>query len=147
MRAVIQRVSEAQVSVNDKIKGQIEHGILILLGIGENDNSKLIDWMANKIINLRIFNDEEGKMNNSVLDVNGGILLISNFTLYGDAMKGFRPSFVKAAKPHISEPLYEEMIEKLNESGLKIQTGIFGAMMDVKLINSGPVTIQIEKEA
>lgn len=146
MRAVIQRVTEAKVTIEGRVKGEIKEGLLVLLGIAVSDTSRTVDWMCNKIANLRIFNDDEDKMNLSLLDVGGEILLISNFTLYGDASKGFRPSFIQAAKPHASEPLYDEMIIKLKDYNLKIETGVFGAMMDIHLVNSGPVTIQIEKE-
>lgn len=145
MKAVVQRVSSASVAIEGKSKAEIGEGLLVLVGINEFDNEKIIDWMCNKLINLRIFEDEEGKMNKSVTDINGSILLISNFTLYGDCNKGFRPSFISAAKPHISEPIYEQLIEKLKETQLNIQTGIFGANMQVELVNSGPVTLIIEK--
>lgn len=146
MKAIVQRVSKASVKVNDKITGEISNGIMVLLGITYNDDNKVIDWIVNKLINLRIFPDDEGKLNRSVIDIKGGVLLVSNFTLYGDTKKGFRPSFGYAATPDISEPIYNIVVEKLKESGLLIQTGIFGAMMDVELINDGPVTIIIEKD-
>lgn len=145
MKAIVQRVSRANVKVAGKVIGEIDRGIMVLVGITEGDSEKTIDWMCNKLINLRIFEDSEGKMNLSVNDISGAILLISNFTLYGDAKKGFRPSFIEAAPPLISEPIYNSMLEKLRGSGLLIQSGEFGAMMEVELINDGPVTIIIEK--
>lgn len=145
MRAVVQRVSEARVKIDGIIKGEINSGIMVLVGITNGDDEKTNDWMYNKLVNLRIFEDSDGKMNLSVKDISGGILLISNFTLYGDAKKGFRPSFIEAAVPQISEPIYNSLLDKLKESGLLIQSGEFGAMMEVELINDGPVTIFIEK--
>lgn len=148
MRVVIQRVSKAEVKTGEEICGKIDAGLLVLLAVRESDNDEIMHWMANKIVNLRIFQDEDGRMNRSVLDINGGILLISNFTLYGDAKKGFRPSFGKAAPPEIAAPLYHKMIEYMKEKyTVKIESGIFGAMMDIEFVNSGPVTIIIEKEA
>ena len=147
MRAIVQRVSRASVTVEGKITGEIKAGLMVLLGIKDTDDDAVIEWMCNKLVNLRIFPDEEGKQNLSVKEVGGGILLVSNFTLYGDVKKGFRPSFGHAAKPEISEPIYEKMIDALKSRSIPLATGIFGAMMDVELINDGPVTILIEKEA
>jgi D-aminoacyl-tRNA deacylase len=145
MIAVIQRVSEASVKISNEIKGQIDIGYVILLGIGQEDTLEDIDWLANKIINLRIFGDEEGKMNLALQDVNGNILLISQFTLYASTKKGNRPSFIDAAKPEIAIPLYEQSIKRFEEKlGKKIQTGEFGADMKVSLVNDGPVTIIID---
>lgn len=148
MKAVVQKVSKASVEVEGKITGKINNGLLVLLGIKDNDDEKVIEWMSNKLVNLRIFPDKEGKLNLSVKDIGGNILLISNFTLYGDLKKGYRPSYSKAAKPDISEPIYEKMIDAIKSKGLEnIQTGVFGAMMDVQLNNDGPVTVIIEKES
>ena len=145
MKAVIQRVSEASVKIDGEIKGQIQKGYMILLGIGHEDNEEDIEWLANKIYNLRIFSDDEGLMNLSISDVNGDILLISQFTLHAKTKKGNRPSYVHAAKPDIAIPLYEKFISKMSGVlGKPIQTGEFGAMMDVSLVNQGPVTIIID---
>ncbi|MCC5907671.1 MAG: D-tyrosyl-tRNA(Tyr) deacylase [Balneolaceae bacterium] len=146
MRIVIQRVKHATVTVDGSVTGEIENGLLLLVGIHEDDTKKEADWCCRKIPKLRIFEDDEGKMNRSVKDVDGGILVVSQFTLYGNTKKGTRPSFIEAARPDKAEPLYNYMIEKLKkESGLKIESGEFGAMMDVELINSGPVTLILEK--
>ena len=146
MKTVLQRVSRASVHVNGEIIGSINHGLVVLLGIHQNDSEKEIEWMCNKILNLRIFEDEEGKMNRSVTDVEGGILIVSQFTLYGTLKKGTRPGFTDAAKPETAIPLYEKTIQYLrNNSSLRIETGEFGAMMQVDLINNGPVTIILEK--
>lgn len=147
MRVLLQRVKQASVTVNGVITGQIAHGILVFVGIAANDTVHEIEWMSHKITNLRIFSDEDGKMNRSVSDVQGGILLVSQFTLYGDAQKGLRPSYINAAPPEIAEPLYNQMLEHLRDkSGLRVEAGIFAAMMDVELINDGPVTIWLERE-
>ena len=145
MRVIIQRVSEASVTIDGKIKGEIQKGLMVLVGFCETDTNVQVDWMCNKISGLRIFSDENEKMNLSVKDINGSILLISNFTLYGDAQKGFRPSFSTAARPETAIPLYDYMLQKLKSLGIITESGIFGAMMQVKLINDGPVTISIEK--
>jgi D-aminoacyl-tRNA deacylase len=146
MKIVVQRVSSASVSVNKKIEGKIERGLLLLAGMHESDTKETIDWCCNKISKLRIFEDSEGKMNRSVKDGEGEILVISQFTLYGDTRKGTRPSFIEAARPEKAEPLYDYMIQKLKKvSGLTVESGIFGAMMEVKLVNDGPVTIIVEK--
>lgn len=146
MRVVIQRVTKASVTINEKVSGSIENGLLLLVGIHESDTKKEVDWCCRKIPSLRIFEDEEGKMNRSVTDVNGGILVVSQFTLYGNAKKGTRPSFIEAARPEDAEPLYDYMIDVMKrDSGLQIESGEFGAMMDVELINSGPVTLILEK--
>ena len=145
MKAVIQRVSSASVKIEGEVKGQIEKGYMILLGIGSDDNSDDIEWLANKIYNLRIFSDDEGLMNLSIEDVKGDILLISQFTLHAKTKKGNRPSYIHAAKPDVAIPLYNEFISKMAELlGKEIQTGEFGAMMDVELVNEGPVTIIID---
>lgn len=147
MIAVIQRVSEASVKIDGKIKSTIGTGLMILLGIEDADNQEDIDWLAKKIVNLRIFPDENEVMNRSLLDVNGEILLISQFTLHASTKKGNRPSYIKAAKPQIAIPLYEKMIQALEqELGKNIGTGEFGADMKVSLINDGPVTIVIDSK-
>ena len=145
MRVVIQRVTKASVTVSGKIKGIIKNGLLVLLGIEDSDNEQDIQWLSNKIVNLRIFNDETGIMNCSVLDINGEILLISQFTLHANTKKGNRPSYIKASKPEVAIPLYEQMIRQLSKDlGKEIATGIFGADMQVELLNDGPVTIIID---
>ena len=145
MRAVIQRVSEALVKVNNEITGQIGQGFLVLLGIETEDESEDLKWLAQKIVNLRVFNDENAQMNKSLSDVEGKILLISQFTLFAQTKKGNRPGFTRAAKPDKAVPLYEQMIEELGKlTGTKVETGIFGADMQVSLINDGPVTILID---
>ncbi len=146
MRIVIQRVERASVKINDTISGAINHGLLLLIGIHETDTKNEIDWCCRKIPKLRIFEDEEGKMNRSVQDVEGGLLVVSQFTLYGNAEKGNRPSFIEAAKPDKAEPLYDYIVDKLKkDSGVKVESGEFGAMMDVELVNSGPVTLILER--
>lgn len=146
MKVVVQRVKEASVTVGNEITGAIENGLLLLVGIHEDDTNDQLTWMCEKILKLRIFEDEDGKMNRSVSDVEGGILVVSQFTLYGDAKKGTRPSFIAAARPEKAEPMYNQMIEYFkSNSSLTIQGGKFGAMMDVHLINNGPVTLILEK--
>lgn len=145
MRAVIQRVSKASVTVEGSIKGEIKSGLLVLLGIEDADNEEDIVWLSNKIVNLRIFNDENGVMNRSVVEEGGEILLISQFTLHASTKKGNRPSYIKASKPGTAIPLYEKMIRQLeNDLGKRVETGIFGADMKVELLNDGPVTIVID---
>jgi D-tyrosyl-tRNA(Tyr) deacylase len=145
MRAVIQRVSEASVTVDEKITGAIKTGLLIFLGIEDADSTEDIEWLSNKIINLRIFNDQNGVMNISLKDTNGEVLLVSQFTLHAATKKGNRPSYIRASKPETAIPLYEQMIAQLEkDAGKKIQTGIFGADMKVRLLNDGPVTIIID---
>lgn len=145
MKTVVQRVSEANVSVDGKVVGEISLGMLVLLGIASEDSLEDMKWMINKLINLRIFKDNENKMNLSVQDVKGSILIVSQFTLYGDSKKGNRPSFVSAAGPEIAIPLYNSFISSLKDSfSGKVETGIFGADMKVSLINDGPVTLIIE---
>ncbi|MFC7347929.1 D-aminoacyl-tRNA deacylase [Chryseobacterium zhengzhouense] len=144
MKVVVQRVSEAHVKVDDEIVGKIEKGFMLLIGIDENDEKADADWITQKILNLRIFGDENDKLNLSVKDVEGEILCISQFTLIADYKKGNRPSFIKAAKPDKAIPLFEYFKTELSKSGLKIQSGIFGADMKVSLINDGPVTIVID---
>lgn len=148
MRLLLQRVKRASVTVDGSITGQISHGLLAFVGIAATDTQREIEWMCGKITKLRIFNDDDGKMNRSVSDVQGGILLVSQFTLYADAQKGLRPSYINAAQPDIAKPLYDQMLQHLQEtSGLHVAAGIFGAMMDVELVNDGPVTIWLEREA
>jgi len=144
MRAVIQRVKNAEVKIDGKIVGKIGKGLLVLLAVHQDDTEDKIEKMATKIINLRIFADEEDKMNLSVKDVGGEILVVSQFTLYGDISKGNRPSFIESAKPDKAVPYYEKFVEKIKTSGLKTATGKFGAMMEVSLTNDGPVTIVVE---
>ena len=145
MRAVIQRVTKASVTIEGKINGQIENGLLVFIGIEDADNAEDIEWLSSKIVNLRIFNDENGVMNISAKDINGGILLISQFTLHASTKKGNRPSYIKASKPERAIPRYEQMIRQLSmDLGKEIQTGVFGADMKVELLNDGPVTILID---
>lgn len=145
MRIVVQRVSRACVSVDGQIVGQIGMGLLLLIGFRESDAEEELAFWADKCVHLRIFNDPDEKMNRSLLDVEGEILAVSQFTLYGDARKGRRPSFVDAAKPEIAEAMYLRFIELLRKKGVRVATGIFGAMMEVEIHNSGPVTIILEK--
>ena len=145
MRAVIQRVSKASVKVDDQFTAQIGQGLLVFLGIEDADTDKDIEWLSNKIINLRIFNDADGVMNESVLEKKGEIILVSQFTLHASTKKGNRPSYIKASKPAIAIPLYEEMIKQLSaDLGKPIGAGIFGADMKVDLLNDGPVTVVID---
>ena len=147
MRVVIQRVSEASASIDQKIKGSISVGLLVLLGIENADTEDDIKWLVNKITNLRIFPDDNVVMNRSVKDINGGILLISQFTLHASTKKGNRPSYIKAAKPEVAIPLYEAFVRTLNQEILaEVQTGEFGADMKVSLVNDGPVTISIDSK-
>lgn len=145
MRTVIQRVSKASVTVDGTITGQIGLGLLVFLGIEDADGDEDIQWLSVKITNLRIFNDEAGVMNKSVLEVGGDVLLVSQFTLHASTKKGNRPSYIRASKPHVAVPLYEGMIVQLEKDlGKKIQTGTFGADMKVELLNDGPVTIWMD---
>lgn len=145
MRVVIQRVLKASVTVDEKIAGIIGEGLLILLGIEDSDGDEDILWLSSKIVNLRIFNDEAGVMNRSVIDVKGEILLVSQFTLHASTKKGNRPSYIRASKPGVAIPIYEKLIAQLGKDlGRKIATGIFGADMKVELLNDGPVTIIID---
>ena len=147
MRVVIQRVTEASVVVDGNITGSIKQGLLVLQGIEDADTAEDINWLSNKICNLRIFNDEESVMNKSILDIGGDILLVSQFTLFASTKKGNRPSYIKASKPTTAIPLYEAMITQLQKDlGKPIQTGIFGADMKVSLLNDGPVTININSK-
>jgi D-tyrosyl-tRNA(Tyr) deacylase len=145
MKAVIQRVSKASVKVDESISGEIGTGLLVLLGIEDADTKDDLEWLGKKIVHLRIFNDENGVMNRSVLETGGDILLVSQFTLHASTKKGNRPSYIRASKPEVAIPVYEKMIEQLGmDLGKKIQTGIFGADMKVELLNDGPVTIVID---
>ena len=144
MRAVVQRVSSSKVTVDDRITGEISKGLLVLLGVTHEDTSKDVDYMIDKILNLRIFEDENEKMNLSLKDINGELLVVSQFTLYGDCRKGKRPSFSNAARPDLATTLYEEFIEKVKSQEVVVGTGEFGAHMMVDLTNDGPVTILLE---
>ena len=145
MRAVIQRVSEASVTIDGNTKGKIDNGLLVLLGIEDSDSEEDIVWLSHKIVNLRIFNDDNGVMNKSVTEVNGNILLVSQFTLHASYKKGNRPSYIRASKADIAIPLYEKMIQQLEKDlGKPIETGMFGADMKVRLLNDGPVTIVMD---
>ena len=145
MRAVLQRVTQASCTVNGEITGAIETGFLLLLGIEDADTLEDLDWLAQKIIGMRVFGDENGMMNKALADVSGDILLISQFTLFAATKKGNRPGFTRAARPDVAIPLYEKMIEKLSALlGKKVKTGIFGADMKIALLNDGPVTILID---
>jgi D-tyrosyl-tRNA(Tyr) deacylase len=144
MKIVLQRVSSASVKVDSKIVGRIEHGLLLLIGFSSSDTEESVLPTLEKIVKLRIFSDEEGKMNKSVLDVNGSALLVSQFTLYADTKKGNRPSFIEAARPEQAIPLYEFFISEMKNRIAKVETGIFGADMKVELVNDGPVTVVFE---
>lgn len=144
MRAVIQRVNKSSVTVDGNVVGEIGNGLLVLLGVGHGDDTKDLEYIVDKILNLRIFQDENDKMNLSVLDIKGEILVVSQFTLYGDVRKGRRPSFSQSAHPDIANRLYEEFIESVRDRGIKVQHGVFGAHMDVELVNDGPVTILLD---
>jgi D-tyrosyl-tRNA(Tyr) deacylase len=147
MKAVLQRVSEASVAVNGAVSGEIKKGLLVFVGIEEADTKDDIHWLAGKIINMRIFNDASNMMNVSLVDVGGDVLLVSQFTLHASTKKGNRPSYMKAAKPAVAVPLYESLIAELEtQLGKKIYTGIFGADMQVRLLNDGPVTIIIDSK-
>ncbi len=144
MRAVVQRVKESRVEVKQRVVGRIGPGLLILLGVGEDDTKKDCEYLAGKIANLRIFSDEKGFMNLSLLDTAGGALVVSQFTLFGDCRKGRRPSFAKAAPPDMAKALYEHFVKLLKQKGLTVATGMFQEMMDVHLINDGPVTLMLD---
>ncbi len=146
MRALIQRVKRASVTIDSQITGKINEGLLIFLGVGEDDTEKQVQYLVEKCTGLRIFTDEQDKMNLSVKDINGEILVVSQFTLFGDCKKGKRPSFVRAARPETAIPLYESFIAHCKNTGLNVQTGEFGADMQIELINDGPVTIWLDTE-
>lgn len=147
MRAVVQRVLDASVEVDGRIAGQIGPGLLILLGVRNGDTPREVQAVADKCLGLRIFEDQDGKMNRSVREVSGGVLVVSQFTLYGDCRRGRRPSFIDAAPPAVSEPLYRAFVGCIAESGLRTAQGVFGAQMKVRLLNDGPVTVIVEKDA
>lgn len=146
MRVVLQRVSEASVTIDGKVTGDIRQGLVILLGIEVEDTKEDADWLIQKINNLRIFSDQDGKMNLSIHNVDGSVLLISQFTLHASTKKGNRPSYIRSARPEQAIPLYEYFAEKLNDNISNVQTGVFGADMKVKLINDGPVTITMDSK-
>lgn len=145
MRAIVQRVQQASVTVDGQAVGKIGQGLLVLIGVGQQDTQTEAVWLAHKIANLRIFSDADGKMNLSVKSINGSVLVVSQFTLYGNIHKGFRPSFVSAAAPDVAEPLITDFIAAIQSEGVPVETGIFRADMQVSLINDGPVTIIMEK--
>lgn len=144
MRAVVQRVTRASVAVHDQITGEIGHGLMVLLGVETGDGDRDVAYLADKVLNLRIFEDDAGKMNRSVLDTNGAILAVSQFTLLGDARDGRRPSFILAARPDEADGLYRRVVELWRERGVPVETGVFGADMAVSLLNDGPVTILLD---
>ena len=146
MRAVIQRVARARVTVEDETVGAIDRGLLVLVGVAPGDGTGDVDVLADKLAGLRIFADDDGRMNRSVQDVEGGILVVSQFTLYGDTRKGRRPSFIGAAPPEEAEPLIEVLVDRLRERGVTVATGRFGAMMAVELLNDGPVTLVMDTQ-
>ena len=145
MRVLLQRVSRAEVRVGERVTGEIGRGYLLLVGLTHADSEAALAWMADKVIGLRLFSDAEDKMNLALDDVGGAVLVVSQFTLYGDAAKGRRPSFIDAALPEVAVPLYERFITLLRERGVHVETGEFGAMMDVELVNDGPVTLWLER--
>ena len=145
MRVLLQRVSRAEVRVGARVTGRIHQGYLLLVGLTHTDDEAALTWMADKVVGLRLFGDADGKMNLALADVAGALLVVSQFTLYGDASKGRRPSFVDAARPETAVPLYERFVALLRERGVPVETGEFGAMMDVELMNDGPVTLWLER--
>ena len=145
MRVLLQRVSRAEVRVGERITGRIGRGYLLLVGLTHSDTEPTLAWMAEKIVGLRLFADADDKMNLALADVGGALLVVSQFTLYGDAAKGRRPSFIDAARPEVAVPLYERFVAMLRERGVQVETGEFGAMMDVELVNDGPVTLWLER--
>ncbi len=147
MRALLQRVSRASVTVDARVVGRIDAGLLVLLGVTHSDGEPQAEWLARKVAGLRIFDDADGKMNASLADVDGELLVVSQFTLYGDARKGRRPSYTNAARPEQAEPLVDYFVEQLRAMGYNVATGVFGANMDVEIHNDGPVTLMVEREA
>jgi D-tyrosyl-tRNA(Tyr) deacylase len=145
MRVLLQRVSRAEVRVGARITGRIGRGYLLLVGLTHVDDDQGLEWMADKVVGLRLFGDADGKMNLSLGDVDGALLVVSQFTLYGDAAKGRRPSFIAAARPEVAIPLYERFVAMLRARRVQVETGEFGAMMDVELVNDGPVTLWLER--
>lgn len=146
MRIVVQRASRGRVKVEGRVTGEIKHGLVLLVGVTHDDMEQDADWLADKTVGLRIFEDAEGKMNLSLLDVGGEVLSVSQFTLYGDSRKGRRPNFMEAAKPEQANRLYEYFNDKLRSSGVRVETGEFGAKMDVELVNDGPVTLLLDSK-
>lgn len=146
MKVVVQRAKNAQVTVEEKVVGKIDIGVMVLVGITHDDSEADAEYLADKIAHLRIFEDETGKMNHSLLDIEGEVLSVSQFTLYGDCRKGRRPNYMNAAKPDYANKLYEYFNQKLKEKGLHVETGVFGAMMDVQFTNDGPVTLILESK-
>jgi D-tyrosyl-tRNA(Tyr) deacylase len=146
MRAVLQRVARARVVVGEEVTGAIGPGLLVLLGVAPDDTEEGARWLADKVVGLRVFNDADGKMNLSVADVGGAVLVVSQFTLYGDCRKGRRPSFVEAAPPELAVPLYEAFVAAVRAQGIPTETGRFGAMMQVELVNDGPVTLIVDSK-
>jgi D-tyrosyl-tRNA(Tyr) deacylase len=147
MRVVLQRVSRASVTIAGRVAGAIGPGFCLLVGFTHSDTTAQVDWMAEKVGGLRLFSDADGKMNLGLVEAGGAILVVSQFTLYGDAAKGRRPSFIDAARPEVAIPLYEAFVAALRSRGFEVQTGEFGAMMDVELVNDGPVTLILERSA
>lgn len=146
MRAIIQRVRQAEVCVEGETTGRIDDGLLVFLGVGEGDDEGDMEYLIDKIVHLRIFADDDGKMNRSLLDVGGQMLVVSQFTLYADTSRGRRPSFVQAMDPGPAEKMYEQFVEEVSELGIEVETGVFGKMMDVELLNDGPVTIALDSQ-
>jgi D-tyrosyl-tRNA(Tyr) deacylase len=145
MRVLLQRVSRADVKVEARVVGQIDRGLLLFVGFAHDDGDEHLVWMADKVVGVRVFADDEDKMNRSVLDVGGAVLVVSQFTLYGDAVKGRRPSFIDAARPEAAVPLYERFIALLRERAVAVETGVFGEAMQVELVNDGPVTLWLDR--
>lgn len=146
MRLLIQRVQKAQVFIQQRLYSEIGPGLLVLMGIHKEDDASQLPWLVNKLIHLRIFSDEEGKMNRNVKEIEGQLLIVSQFTLYGNCLNGRRPDFIQAAPPTVAEPLYQKFIDQLRQEVAEVQTGVFGAEMQIALINDGPVTFLIEPE-
>ncbi|MEQ8786054.1 MAG: D-aminoacyl-tRNA deacylase [Pirellulaceae bacterium] len=146
MRTVVQRVTSASVTVDDQVVGRIDHGMLVLLGVADDDGRDDVDYLVEKLLGLRIFADDEGKMNRSLLDSGGAMLVVSQFTLLGDCRKGRRPSFIKAAPPELGEQLYNEFVQAVASRGVQVATGVFRAHMDVELVNDGPVTLLLDSK-
>lgn len=147
MRIVLQRVARAKVTVEGQVVGEIDRGLLLLVGVRQGDTLKEASWLVQKCLGLRIWPDDAGKMDRSVLDVGGNVLAVSQFTLYGDASRGRRPDFIQAARPEVAQPIFDAFVAGLREAGLPVATGVFGAHMDVELVNDGPVTLIIDREA
>jgi D-tyrosyl-tRNA(Tyr) deacylase len=145
VRVVVQRVARASVTVDGREVGAVERGLVVLVGIASGDGDEAVAWMADKVAGLRVFPDDDGKMNRSLLEIGGGALVVSQFTLYGDATRGRRPSFIEAAPPEAAEPIYQRFVEALRGRGVPVATGVFGATMAISLVNDGPVTLLIER--